>query len=293
MFAMPALISLLATASLILFCRQASPESKVLATVNGNALTDVDVLTLWKQAKGRETKPDPALLKNVLENIIREELAYRQALELGFDADPTYQEELSRLQAQLNSFKRRTLASIFDKREIIDKATVTEEEALAYFTENEPRLRTEIKIWQILRREEGQIQQVLTDLKGGASFEGAALKLFPNLPEAAGRPWELGYLTWEQVPEAWLGTVDDMREGDTSGIIRGPNKRFWIIKLIERRSNPDLSYRESRSKIMDILRSEKVIRLRKRSNRDLRNRATITYSDLPAEDWVRPEPIPQ
>ena len=287
-------MSLVATALSVSFLEcHAAPESKVLATVNGMELTDVDVMQYWQQSRGRGSQPDPKLLNGVLGNIVLQELTYQRALELGLDADPTYQEELRRLEAQLDSFKRRTLSSLFDKREIIEKAKVTDEEAQAYFSADETRLRTEIKVWQILRRDERQIRQDLSELEAGMPFEKVALRQFPNLPEGAGKPWVLGFLRWEQVPAAWLSTVGKLQEGETSGIIRGQKNRFWLIKLIERRINPDLTYADSKTKIVEILTSDKVIQLRKKSNRALRDRARIVYSNLPVEDWLEPAPTPE
>ena len=67
-----------------------------------------------------------------------------------------------------------------------------------------------------------------------------------------------------------------------SGIIRGPNKRFWIIKLIDKREDPATTLESSKPMIVAVLKNAKFEELREKTERDLRTKATITYSKGPA-----------
>jgi len=251
----------------------------VLVTVNGTPIGEADVRFALSSG-GHNKEVPPGHIKNVLEVIIRRELIYQRAVGLGLDANASYQEKLRRMEAQINAFKRKELSELF-WREIGRRVEVSEAEANKYFAENAARIGTEVHVWQILRRKEGLIEQVLNDLQHGTSFEEVARKLFPNLPKTAGEPWDLGYLRWKQVPKAWRNVVYDLKKGEVSGVIRGPNNRFWIIKLIDKREPPDITFESVKPTVMEILKNAKIEELREKTERDLRAKASIVYATGP------------
>ena len=219
-------------------------------------------------------------MKNVLKVIVERQLFAQKALKLGLDANPAYQEKLRRMEAQFKDFKRRELSELF-RREIARTAEVGEEEAKEYFAKNAVRLGTELHVLQILRRSESSIEQALKELKQGSSFEKVAGKRFPKLPKMDAEPWDLGYLRWNQVPESWQGVVNDLPNGEVSGVIRGPNNRFWIIKLIDKRENPSITFESVKPSIMEVLKSAKIEALREQADRELRAEANIVYTEAP------------
>lgn len=255
---------------------QRSESTKdVLATVNGTPIGERDV-RIAMRSRGHDKEIPPEHLKGVLEGIIRRELIYQRALELGLDANPRYQEELRRMEAQFNAFKREKLSDLF-WRDLDRRVEVSEVEARKYFTRNAPRIRSELHVWQILRRKESLIEQARNDLDQGASFEEVASKRFPNLPRSAGKPWDLGYLRWNQVPEPWRSIVYNLKTGEVSDVIRGPNSRFWIIKLIGKRENPEITFESSKPIIMETVKHAKIEEIRAKTERDLRAKASIAY----------------
>lgn len=257
-----------------------SPKD-VLATVNGTPIREADV-SFTLSRRGHDPEIPPEHRKDVLEAIIRRELIYQRAVELGLDANPSYQEKLRRMEAQLNAFKRNELSELF-WREMAARTVISEAEAKKYFVENAARIRTELHVWQILLRKESLIDQALNDLKQGISFEEVAGRRFPQLPKMGGDPWDLGYLRWKQVPEPWHSVVYDLKKGEVSGVIRGPNNRFWIIKLIDRRENPDITFDSIKATIMEVLKNAKIQELREQTDRDLRAKASIVYLEGSAE----------
>jgi parvulin-like peptidyl-prolyl isomerase len=253
----------------------------VLATVNGTPIGEADVrLALSSGGHNNEEVPSE-YRKNVLDVIIQRELLYQRAVELGLDANPTYQENLRRMEAQINAFKRNELSELFYRQEIAKKAEVSDAEAKAYFEANAARIRTELHVWQILRRKENAIEQVRNDLEQGASFEEIAGKGLPQMAKTDKAPWDLGYLRWKEVPESWQNVVYALKKGEVSGIIRGPNNRFWIIKLIDKREDPDITFESVKPAIVEVLKGAKIEELREKINRDLRAKANIVYSNRP------------
>ncbi len=221
-------------------------------------------------------------IQNILDVIIRRELASQRAVELGLDANPRYQEKLRRMEAQISAFKRKELSELF-WREVTGRAVVSEAEAEKYFAEHAARIRTELHVWQILHRKEALIQQALNDLDQGASFEDVARRQFSKLPKTAGAPWDLGYLRWKQVPKAWRNIVYDLTKDEVSGVIRGPNNRFWIIKLVDKRENPDITFERIKPTVLEVLKNAEVEALRKQTGQEMRAKASITYAKSSAE----------
>jgi len=249
----------------------------VLATVNGAPIREADIALALKGG-GHNKEVPPEHRKNVLDVIIRKELVYQRAVELGLDANAVYQQRLHQMEAQMNAFKRKALGDLFFRSEIANKAKVSEAEAKKYFAENDARIRTELHVMQILVRKESLIKRALKDIESGTSFEDVARRRFPGLPKAVKAPWDLGYLKWKQVPKPWRNVVYDLKKGEVSGVIRGPKSRFWIIKLIDKRENPHITFESIKPTIMEVLKNAKTEELREKTDRDLRARASIVYS---------------
>jgi parvulin-like peptidyl-prolyl isomerase len=251
----------------------------VLAMVNGTPITEADVRLAL--SVGGHSKDIPSEhRKNVLGVIVRRELIRQRAVALRLDVNPTYQEKLRRMEARINAFKRQELSELF-WRETARKVEVSEAEAKKYFAENAARIRTDLHVWQILLRKEGLAELALNDLQQGKPFEEVAGRRFPKMPKTARAPWDLGHLKWKQVPKSWRNVVYDMKKGEVSSVIRGPNNRFWIIKLIDKRENPDITLESIKPTIMEVLKNAKIEDLRAQIDRDLRAKATIVYSNRP------------
>ena len=259
---------------------QASPVlgEGVLATVNGVPITEADIqlASIRAGAHGREGAPTDK--RKLLENIIQQELAYQRAVELGLDEESAYQEQVVKLEAQVSAFKRGTLSRAFFQQEVARRAAVGDEEAQDYFERNAEQLRTEMHVWQILRRDVSSIEQALHDLVvDKIPFEKVAGKGFPEIPNADRKPWDLGYLKWSQIPDSWREVIQDLDIGETSDIIRGPNNRFWIIQLVDKRENPGITFGDAKPRIMKILMNQEQQKLQEEIRQELRETARIIY----------------
>ena len=283
-------------------CGQESPTSNVapppsasalaptdgLVTVNGAVIGNVDLkLRLKNDSHEADAHAKPDRAKAVLDTIIRQELMAQRAVELGLETDPKYQEGLHQMEAQVNAFKRKELAELFVRREIEKKAEITDEEARKVFDANASRFRTELRISQILQRSEAAIGKVQEELKQGTPFEEVAAKRVPPTPDGQ-KPWDLGYMSWNKMPPAWRGVVFDMKPGEVSGIMRGPNDRFWIVKVVDVRETPDVTFESVKAAIMADQKGAKIDELRERTERELRAKAKIAYSKtvpaVPSDD---------
>ncbi len=253
---------------------------KVLATVNGAAITDLDVALRAKKSGHEKGKKQPAPVneKGVLETLIREELAAQKAKQLGLTPSPAYHKTLEQMQVEVAAFKRKAMADAFLSKELKSKGAVSDDEAKKYFDGNRERVGTELHILQLLhKRNPKSAQAALAEIRSGTSFEDVAKKRFPKLPEGSKPPWDLGYLRWHQVPEAWWDVVFLLKKGQVSGLISDKTGRNWILKLVDKRLNPNASFSTMKPRVKALLEKSKAARLREQTNKALRAGATIVY----------------
>jgi len=262
--------------------REASREtggdvpSKILATVNGAPITEEDVnRSLKRVAHGEKVAPDAT--KNILEALVRNELVYQQSIELGLDKNPEYRRKLYEAEAKLRDYKKQELSALY-REYVKNKAVVTDSEAKEYFEKNLKRFQTKVHIGQIsYKGQEARIAEDHKELKSGKSFEKVAAKRFPDLPKGMKAPWDLGFLYWFQIPESWQDSIDRLKPGQTSEIIRGPNERFWLIKLVDASVDPKITFATEKERIVEILRKRKTDELSETMLSQMRKKSDITF----------------
>ena len=261
-----------------------SEEEGALALVNGVPITDADVdQALRSKAKGHSPELDPKARASVVETLIRQELVYQRAKSLGLDKNERYQAELRRLEAAARAFRRQGVQEAFYRHEMETRVKVTDEEARAFFDENTDRLATEVHILQILARTEDDITEAERKLKAGEAFEDVVAARFRTIPPSGPKPWDLGFIRWKQMPEPWRDVVFELEPGSVSGILRGTNSRFWILKVLDKRKVPDATFEALKPMIMADLEASKLREARSAIDRELRDAATIIRTGVARE----------
>ncbi len=288
-------ISLLSTVALLLLgpgctgrqdATRGGATDDVAATVNGAAIRAADLELEAGRSNPHDAgvqRPAEERVRNVLESIIRRELAAQRAVALGLDAEPGYAEELRQRQAQLDSWRRQRLSDLLYGSLAAKKQKVTDDDARRYFDENQKLVRTELRIEQLLARNEQAVTAARAELEAGASFEQVYAKYVGPVPEGSPKPWDLGFLRWTSVPEPWRRTLKDLKPGELSSVIRGPNNRFWIIRVVDARENAALGFEDVKPWLLEYLQADAAVRAREQLDRELRTGARIEYAkELPA-----------
>jgi parvulin-like peptidyl-prolyl isomerase len=261
-------------------------RSDVLVTINEVPIGKADVAFRLKNESHDTPKSGDAVDKNkaVLEGLIRQEAAAQKAIELGLDKDPKYQESLRQIEVQMNAFRRKELSLLYYRHEVEKKSDVTDAEAQKYYDENSARIRTEVRVSQILLRSEAAIEKARDHLAAGASFDEVAAPYFPKGAGGGREPWDLGYLSWHQVPQAWRNVVYDLPVGANSEIIRGANERFWIVRVVDRRENAGFQFDAVKEAIKNDLKSGKMEQTREQVDHALMEKVRVVYSPPVAAD---------
>jgi parvulin-like peptidyl-prolyl isomerase len=251
-------------------------QGKVLATVNGVPITEYDVKLSLKRVPHGE-KGTPEAPGNVLQTLVRNELVYQQSVELGLDKNPEYRRKMNEVEAQLRNYKKQEMLPVY-KEHIKNKVVVTDQEVKEYFEKNSKKIQTKFHIWQIYYKgDEARITEDYKELKSGKPFEKVASKRFPVLPKGVA-PWDLGYLYWSQIPPDWQDTMGRLEPGQTSEIIKGPNERFWVIKLVDKKVDPNITFATEKEKIVDILRKQKTDELSEAMLSQMRTKSKVVFT---------------
>jgi hypothetical protein len=269
-----------------------APGKDVVAVVNGVSITDRDVRLRARSNDGhkepRANEPSGnRRLDGVLETVISEEMAAQKAKELGLDADPKYQEGLAQLEAQLAAYRRKGLSELFWERYVEKKAEPSDAEARAYFDKNEKLVRTQIHVKQILRKSRAAIDEAKAQIDGGKAFEEVAQSQMPNLPPGV-TPWDLGYLAWYKVPEPWRSVVYDQQPGTMSQVIAGPNERYWLVLLVDKKVDTGLEFEAVKGPILADLKRQRVDAAREKAADELKAKAKIERLRAPTPEAPRP-----
>lgn len=264
-----------------------APSEGVLATVNGKPIREEDVRLALARTGVKDT-PTAQRRRAVLETLVRRELIAQRAAALGLDRDPRYLAKVRDAQAQVDLVRREELGDLFEVREVVDKAVVTDAEAKAWYEDHRTELASEVQVWQILRRDEAGIAAVKAELDRGRPFEEVAAEPYRGHAVADERPWDLGYLRWSQLPEPWRAVVPTLEPGATSDTIQGPNGRWWILRIVDRRVRADASFEAEKAAIVEAMRKDRVEARRAEIERELRDGADVVFSEDPT-----PPPPPE
>jgi peptidyl-prolyl cis-trans isomerase C len=177
---------LIAVAPLAGCGKKFSDDSKVLATVNGESITEKDFEN-YMQLRMTQQGPVPDTEKGrklVLDEMIDRVLLVQRGVELGYDQNPEVHFRLKRMRENLvaQEVVRNTLKDVQFSDEDVKKRLAEDYEKAH---------KTEYKVSHILVKTEDEAKAVTQDLKGGKKFEQIAKEKSTDT-ESAKRGGDLG-----------------------------------------------------------------------------------------------------
>lgn len=222
----------------------------LLATVNGVAITEDD-LNLRLQG-GHAGNITPQMREQALQDLIDEELLYQNGIKLGLDKDAKYKNALKVMEARMKAYKRSEMARMLKGSKITSSVNVTNDDVRKYFAEHEAMIATDLHLLGIRFPDEGQARTAYERMKS-ESFETVANEKIAHAPRGKTVPWDMGYLHWNQIPGEWMDAVYALKKGEVSGVLSSQWSGIYIVKLVDRRKNPDAALERVSSGIMNRL----------------------------------------
>jgi peptidyl-prolyl cis-trans isomerase C len=232
--------------------QKAGQKADVLAKVGAVSITlddyysDLQALPeyakqMFQDEQGRE---------KFLDEVVKKEILYQQALKQGIDKDPKFAR-------QVENFKKLTLISDLLQKEIMDKAKVSEKDAKEYYDKHKQEFAatTQIRASHILVKTEAEAEKALARLKKGEKFEKVAKEVSLDKPSAA-NGGDLGYFSRGQMVPEFERAAAGLKVGETSGPVK-TSFGYHIIKVTDKKTGPVIEFDRVKDVIMQRLSAEK------------------------------------
>lgn len=199
-------------------------NKKVLATVEGREVLkqDFDLLLGGLDPQRAEYFNTEEGKKQLLEELISQELFYLDAVKSGLDKNESYIQQAKKMQE--------SLLTQFAIHNLLRNITITEEELLDFYNENKhmfPEPET-IKTSHILVDNEAKADEIVKEINNGLSFEEAARK-YSSCPSSSDGG-DLGYFAKGKMVPEFEDIAFDMELDEVSAPIK-TQFGYHIIKL--------------------------------------------------------------
>ncbi len=249
------LIFLLSTAFIVLIgCdKEQTPKSEgpVLAEIDGGVVTEGDFLKEIERVPewARNQFQDEEGKKKFLDELVKRELIYQHAIQMKLDNDSDY---LSKVE----DFKKMTLVSIVLKKEVEEKAALSDAEVKAFFDQNADKFTvgTKIRASHILVGTEQEAVDILDRLNKGEKFEKLA-ELSKDTGSAQ-KGGDLGYFARGQMVPEFEQAAASLKPGEVSKPVK-TRFGFHVIKLVDIQKGEAANFEQSKESISKQLLGEK------------------------------------
>ena len=248
-------------------------SGQILAEVNGAPITTEDF------KKEMETLP-PYLRpmtetaegkKELLDTMVMRELILQKARQDGIDKSQEVADKLEDL-------KKRVIVEAFLKKQVEAQANLSDADLQKFYDQNKEKFRVgdQVRASHILLKTEKEAQDVLAQLKSGASFEELAKKY--SIDAAGAKGGDLGWFGKGSMVPEFEKAVFGLKEGQVSGIVK-TKFGYHIIKLTGKRAAGIRPFAEVKDQIKAALLPEKQQEVFKKLKEDMKKDAKISVKD--------------
>jgi peptidyl-prolyl cis-trans isomerase C len=275
-------------------------QQNYLFKVNDSKMTKDDYIRELKSLPEYAEKlfDGPGGKIKFLDELIKKELLYQEALKQGIDKEDGYKKKL-------DDFKKITLISEFLERKIESKVMVTEEEAKSYYEKHKEELTSvsQIKASHILVKTEDEATMIYAQINNGEDFASIAKKSSID-SDSANNGGDLGYFSASQMDTEFEQAAIKLNPGEISKPVK-TKFGYHIIKVTDKKLGPPAEFdsirealqkrivAEKQSKAFDTyvseLRKDAQIAIDKEALYAKINNKEITRSDIERELKSLPE----
>ncbi len=225
-------------------------EGKVLATVGGKQITELDVEMMLAQMGQRAAQyNNPQGRAMILDQLINRKLFLMDAQKNLYEREPAFKDQLTRI--------KEDMLSSYAIQKAVERVRVTDEEVQKYFEENKEQFAPEMTFnaSHILVETEEQAAEIAEKIKSGElTFEDAAMQ-FSSCPSKAngGSLGEFGH--GQMVPE-FEAACEALEEGELSAPVQ--TQFGWhVIKLVSKGMGKEVEFSEIAENLKSALMEQK------------------------------------
>ena len=225
-------------------------EAKVLATVGGKPITEMDVeMMLMQMGQRASAYNNPQGRAMILDQLINSKLFLMDAQKNLYEREPAFKEQFNKVKEEM--------LSRYAVQKAVERVRVTDEEAKKYFEENPDQFAPQatFNASHILVETEEQAAEIAEKIKSGElTFEDAAMQ-FSSCPskQNGGSLGEFGH--GQMVPE-FEAACEALEEGELSAPVQ--TQFGWhIIKLVSKGMGKPVEYKDVAEQLKEALMGEK------------------------------------
>jgi peptidyl-prolyl cis-trans isomerase C len=184
-----------------------------------------------------------------LDELIKKEMLYQEALKRGFDKDPKYL-------AKVEDFQKLTLVSMLLEKEIESKGKVTEQDARNYYEKHKEDFAavSQIRVSHILVKTEDEANKILDSLRKGEDFAKLAREKSVDT-RTAKNGGDLGYMSKGQMMPEIEAVAVRLKIGEVSEPIK-TRTGYEIIKVTDKKFGKPIEFDKVQRVIMQRLAAE-------------------------------------
>lgn len=245
----------------------------VLAEVNGAKITTGD---FKKEVENLPPylKPMTETLdgkKELLDTMVVREIVMQEAKKAGIDKSKEVTDKLEEL-------RKRIIVEAFLKKKIEEEAKVTDADLQKFYDQNKDKFKTgeQIKASHILVKTEADAQDILAQLKKGASFEDLAKKR--SVDGSATKGGDLGWFGKGNMVPEFEKAAFGLKEGAMSGVVK-TKFGFHIIKVAGKRPAGLRPFPEVKEQIKGAILSSKQGEIFQKLKEDMKKGAKVQVKE--------------
>jgi len=247
------LILLLSTGLMLGACGKKSPDdSKVLATVNGEAITEKDY---EDYLHARQAQQPPIPDKDKEKKVVLDEMVNRVLL-VHSAVDQKVEQELD-VYFQIKRQRENVLARAMLRKYLKDNPISDEEVQKRFEQEMQKANKNEYRARHILVRTEEEAKEIIAQLKKGANFNTLAQK--KSIDVRSGKQGgDLNWFSQDVIVPEFFNAVTAMKNGDISQEPVKSDFGFHVIKLESSRPRKMPTFDQAKGNIRQLVQQERV-----------------------------------
>ncbi len=247
-------------------------DFKVLATVNGKEITDKHVDSLLHSLGPQRSAQFNSIegRKQLLNELISQELFYLEAKEKDMDKEEGFKRELEHT--------KENLLKQYAIRSALNQAEISEKEVSDYYEQNKERFKNEesVKASHILVDTEDTANEILENIKAGLEFEEAA-KVNSKCPSKE-NGGDLGYFTKGRMVAEFEKAAFKMEKGELSSPVR-TQFGYHIIKVIDKKPENIMKFEEVKDDLTQQIIAMKQNEIYNKKSEELKNKYDVKINE--------------